>query len=65
MMNLILLSSGFTIANIKGDNQSRMNYYTALEQVQTEGDSKAFYILVLNATIESLAAHIELAGVPH
>lgn len=62
MMNLILLNSGFTIANIKGDNQSRMNYYTALEQVQTEGDSKAFYILVLNATIESLAAHIELAG---
>ena len=66
MMNLILLNNGFTIANIKGDDKSRMSYYTALEQMQTENNSKAFYMLVLNATIESLAAHIELAGgMPH
>ncbi len=35
IMNLILLQHGYVITNIKGDNKSRLNYYNALESVQT------------------------------
>jgi Fic family protein/DNA-binding XRE family transcriptional regulator len=42
LMNLILLSSGFVIANIKGDNESRRAYYQALENVQVHDSKDAF-----------------------
>ena len=32
VMNLILLRNGYTIANLKGDNNSRLAYYRALEK---------------------------------
>lgn len=62
IMNLILLQNGFTIANIKGDNTSRLNYYKALEMVQTKNSLEPFYELIIHATIASLKEHIELAG---
>lgn len=62
IMNLILLSNGFTIANIKGDLDSRLNYYKALEAIQTNGDYNPFIELVIQCSIESLESHIELAG---
>ena len=62
IMNLILLRHGYTIANLKGDNISRLKYYRALNKVQTDHDSTEFYHLILDAVIESLEAHIDLAG---
>jgi len=60
VMNLILLQNGYTIANIKGDVQSRAAYYNALEAVRTEGSKVPFYRLVLNASIASLQDHLEM-----
>lgn len=62
MMNLILLMNGFTIASLKGDYDSRMRYYAALENIQVNGKSEDFYILILETAIKSLVEHIKLAG---
>jgi len=62
VMNLILLQNGYTIANLKGDLNSRMSYYQALESVRTENTKVPFYELVLQAVKLSLQEHLELAG---
>lgn len=50
LMNLILLSAGYVIANIKGDFESRKAYYSALESVQVNKSKDEFIRLV--ATVE-------------
>ena len=60
VMNLILLRNGFTIANLKGDNPSRLRYYKALEAVQVDNEPEHFYHLVADAVEESLKAHLDL-----
>lgn len=60
VMNLILLRNGYTIANLKGDNASRMAYYRALENVQVDNEPVAFYQLVADAVESSLRAHLDL-----
>jgi Fic family protein len=42
LMNLILLQNGFPIAILKGDAESRLTYYTALETAQVNGDKAPF-----------------------
>jgi Fic family protein len=46
IMNLILLKHGYTIANIKGDSENRMAYYSSLEKAQTKEDKDEFIELV-------------------
>ncbi len=60
VMNLVLLRNGYTIANLKGDANSRLAYYHALEKVQVDNDSQVFYHLVSDVVIESLNAHLAL-----
>lgn len=60
LMNLILLSNGYTRANIKGDNKSRLAYYQALESVQMNNDPEPFYYLVIDEVQRSLVEHLEL-----
>ena len=62
IMNLILLQNGCTIANLKGDYESRMRYYNALEKVQLDHESSDFYEMICDYSIASLEEHIELAG---
>jgi len=62
VMNLILLQNGFTIANIKGDNKSKLRYYRSLEEVQANNVPEVFYELIMDVVEESLIAHLELAG---
>lgn len=62
IMNMILLRHGFTIANLKGDNESRLKYYRSLNKIQSEHDSTDFYHLILDASIESLQEHINLGS---
>ena len=59
-MNLILLRHGYTIANLKGDNQSRLAYYKALEEVQIDNNPEAFYHLVVDSVKDSLEKHLEM-----
>ena len=61
VMNFILLSNGFTRANIKGSTESREKYYHALDNIQRDGDPEPFYLLILNECIDSLIEHLELA----
>jgi Fic family protein len=60
VMNLILMQNGFPIANIKGDNHTRMAYYTALENAESDGKS-SFHALIAEAVAASLREHIELS----
>jgi Fic family protein len=60
LMNFILLRNGYTITSLKGDYNSRMAYYGALENVQVNNNSEPFYHLIINKVIESLEEHLEL-----
>jgi Fic family protein len=60
IMNLILLSNGFVIANIKGDYVTRMDYYAALEMVQTQSNKEAFLIFIAKVEKECLERYLEI-----
>lgn len=60
LMNLVLAREGYPRVNIKGDLQSRLNYYQCLEKVQVDNDRVPFYKLVINEAIRSLEEHLEL-----
>lgn len=53
LMNLYLLQNGFPIVIIKGDTESRLAYYDALEDSQVNG-SDEFISFVLNHTEQSI-----------
>ncbi|AYD48897.1 Fic family protein [Arachidicoccus soli] len=57
LMNLVLLQNGFPIAILKGDTDSRLQYYSALETAQMENNKQPFLILIadnVKATLERL-----------
>jgi Fic family protein len=58
LMNLYLLSQGYTITVLKGDNEAKQAYYAALEQSHTENNREAFYLLVANAARQSMERYI-------
>ena len=60
LMNLILLSSGFVIANIKGDNESRRAYYQALENVQVNDSKDAFIRFVAQVEKQCLERYLSI-----
>jgi len=60
IMNLILLKNGFVIANIKGDQHSRIEYYDALEKVQTEKSKEAFHLLIAKVEKECLERYLSI-----
>lgn len=62
IMNLILLSKGFVIANIKGDYDTRMAYYSALEEVQTNKSKDAFHHFIADVEIECLKRYLNILG---
>jgi len=63
VMNLILLQNGYTIVNLKGNYQDRINYYQALEKVQVNHENEDFYNLIIDHAQSSLDEHLQLAGV--
>jgi Fic family protein len=63
LMNLYLLSKGYTITTLKGDNEAKQAYYAALEQSHVDSDSKPFNLLVANAVKQSLAKYLQIIGV--
>lgn len=61
VMNLILLSHGYPLVILKGDQTSRQHYYQALEQVQVHGDATPFHELLVTSMLNSLQEHIALS----
>ncbi|MFM9825955.1 Fic family protein [Flavobacterium sp.] len=62
VMNLILLQSGYVIANIKGDYKTRMNYYNTLETAQNKNNKEDFLLFVAQNEKESLARYLDIIG---
>lgn len=60
IMNLILLQNGYIIANIKGDYDSRMTYYNALEKVQTSGNKEDFLLFIAKVEKECLERYLSV-----
>jgi Fic family protein len=61
-MNLILLKHGYVIANIKGDNTSRMKYYETLEKAQADNDKTTFFEFIANVELEGLKRYMNILG---
>ncbi|HQE33477.1 MAG TPA: Fic family protein [Flavobacterium alvei] len=62
VMNLILLQNGYVIANIKGDYDSRIQYYNALETAQTKNNKEDFLFFIAQIEKESLERYLEIIG---
>ena len=62
VMNLILLQHGYPIANISGDAESRLAYYSALETANLEGDKQPFLLLIGSVVLAAAKRLAQLAG---
>lgn len=62
VMNLILLQNGYVIANIKGDYDSRMQYYQSLETAQTKNNKNDFILFVALIEKQSLERYLKIIG---
>jgi Fic family protein len=60
LMNLYLLSKGYTITALKGDNEAKQAYYTALEQSHVDNNREPFYLLTANAVKQALEKYLEI-----
>ena len=60
LMNLYLLSKGYTLVSLKGDNEAKRAYYTALEQSHTENNADEFNLLVSQAVVSSLESYLKI-----
>ncbi|MGV3631082.1 MAG: Fic family protein [Bacteroidota bacterium] len=60
LMNLILLKNGYVIANLKGDYDSRMKYYTALEEAQVNENKDDFIELIALAELECIRRYLSV-----
>lgn len=62
LMNLYLLSKGYTITSLKADDKSKQAYYTALERSHTENNPIPFSLLVAKAVQDSLERYTGIVG---
>lgn len=60
VMNLILLQNGYVIANIKGDYETRMRYYQALETAQTSNNKEDFLLFIAHVEKECLERYLSI-----
>lgn len=61
LMNLILLQNGFPIAILKGDTESRLKYYGALEAAQIENNKQPFLNLISDNVKETMERIIKVS----
>lgn len=62
LMNLILLQNGFPIAILKGDSESRLKYYNALETAQTQNNKQPFIELIIGNVRDTMERIIKTVG---
>lgn len=60
LMNLYLLSKGYVVVSLKGDNESKRSYYSALEKSHTTNDTIDFYTLVARSEKDSLNRYLDI-----
>ena len=60
VMNLILLQNGYAIANIKGDYDTRMRYYQALETAKTSNNNEDFLLFIAQVEKECLERYLSI-----
>lgn len=60
LMNLYLLSKGYLVVSLKGDNENKRAYYMALEKSHIQNDSIDFYTLVAENEKEALARYLNI-----
>ena len=60
VMNFILLKHGHALAILKGDLNSRLDYYKSLEMAQIGNITEPFYNLIIDKALESLKEHLKL-----
>jgi Fic family protein len=60
LMNLYLLSKGYTITSLKADDEAKQAYYTALETSHTDGNHEQFNLLVANAVKQSMKNYLRI-----
>ena len=59
VMNLILLQNGYTIANIKGLYDSKIEYYQSFEIARTKKVKEDFILLIARTEKESLERYFK------
>jgi Fic family protein len=59
LMNLYLLSKGYTVTTLKGDNEAKQAYYTALEQSHVDNNREPFNLLVATTVKQSLEKYLQ------
>jgi len=64
VMNLILLQSGYPIANISGETNARLAYYSALEKCNLEQDKTEFHHLIITYVVDTLERLLKLVDTP-
>lgn len=62
LMNLYLLRNGYTIVNLKGSSESKVDYYKALEASHVEKRPEAFQKLVITAEADALNHYLYILG---
>lgn len=62
LMNLYLLRHGYTLVNLKGGDEGKIAYYTALEASHMENNHEVFWKLVAEAEAESLRRYLTVLG---
>ena len=62
LMNLYLLRCGYTIVNLKGTDDAKLAYYTALEASHIDKRPEAFQWLVADAEKASLERYLSILG---
>jgi Fic family protein len=62
VMNLILLQNGYAIANIKGDYDTRMRYYQAIETAQTSNNKEEFLLFIAQVEKECLERYLSIVS---
>lgn len=62
LMNLYLLRNGYTLVSLKGSNDEKIAYYTALEASHIDKQPEAFQKLVAEAEALSLKRYLSVLG---
>ena len=62
VMNLILLQHGYPLAILKGDYDSRIKYYEALEMASAHNDTSVFHQFIVDTVHNSLQKYLSILG---
>jgi len=62
LMNLYLLRNGYMLVNLKGTDEDKLSYYTALETSHVEKKTEAFQVLIAKAETASLKKYLSIMG---